>query len=372
MRPASPNDRSPLPEVPGPTLGRLIRRAKTKSDGFHGLSPARVLRAVGMPPGAYSSAGGHWVQEGALPPAFSPSTTGREVTRTFVRSRLLRPQAPDPRISSSDAQLSVRIKRREILVLAPGTATQRIWLEPRADTNYLTRIRQLQRHLGGPPPRVTHEGHVARFAWQEGRVLDACADDERIAAVRTLLVRQSAANAATVTTVRDDLVAIALEIGRQRHGQDASFATLARHPAMDTLAGAPATLQHGDPSGINVVLRPDGSPVLIDWSPTSLGVRPFWSDAALLVSMGGFRPLMAGTFDRELAALWRSVDIPVPPAQKLRELMALAHVLFFALVSLSVDEDGRAISLTTGLSPKRLSKPWKVARAMGGIPTGLK
>jgi hypothetical protein len=354
------------------TLERLIRRAKTKRDGFHGLSTPRVLSAIGMPPGAYSSAGGHWAQEGARPTAFSPSATDREVARIFVRSRLLPPQAPDARISSSAARLSVRIKRREILVLAPGTATQRIWLEPRADTNYLTRVRQLQRHLGGPPPRVTHEGHVARFAWQEGRVLDACAEDERIAAVRTLLLRQSAANAATVTTAKDNLVAIALEIARQMYGQDASFATLAQHPAMDALAGAPATLQHGDPSGINVVLRPDGSPVLIDWSPTSLGVRPFWSDAALLVSTGGFRPLMAGAFDRELAALWRSVDIPVPPAQKLRELMALAHVLFFALVSLSVDEDGRAISLTTGLSPKRLSKPWKVARAMSGIPTGLK
>jgi hypothetical protein len=184
-------------------------------------------------------------------------------------------------------------------------------------------------------------------------------------------MRQSAANAETVTTVGDDLVAIALDIGRRVHGEDASFVTLAQHPAIDALADSSATLQHGDTSGNNVVLRPDGSPVLIDWSPTTLGVRPFWSDAALLVSTGGFRPLMAGVFDHELAALWRSVDIRVPPAQKLRELMALAHVLFFALISLSLDEDGRAISLTTGLSPKRLSKPWKVARTMGGIPTGL-
>lgn len=325
------------PTLPDGAIERLIRRAGTRPDGFLGLPPRRILRALGLPSSRYELR-----------------------DRTWVRR--------DDRGAVSTA---LRIKRRELLLLTPAVGTVRIWLEPRADARFLADARRLRASVPGPAPDASHDGHVSRSAWWPGGTLDTVPPAARVTAVRSLLRAQVDASRATHTDDPVDLLRIALRTGAQHAEHGPLFRDLLAHPWTARLAGLPLALQHGDPAGGNVIVAPDGRAALIDWSPFTLGRRPFWSDAALLVGLDGHRPLLEGAFDDELAALWRAVGLAPPEADDLRRLMAFGGVLFFTTISLAVDEDDHVISRTTGLPPTRLSKPCKVARAFAALPPSV-
>ena len=326
------------PRISAQAIERLLASAHRRADGFHGLSPNRALRMLGLGRARPHPKPGTWIVGG---------TGGTAVTE-------------------------IRIRRREILVIIPDVETVRIHLEPRVTAGFVEDVTQLQAFIPGPPLGIVVERHATRFPWQHGRRLDTVDAGTRIDAVRALLSAQTEAVRATRTEGADDLVRTALDLGRASGGPEAvALTALLEHRSLSHLAGLPLALQHGDPGSGNVIVAAGGTAALVDWTPSTVGRRPFWSDAAHLVSIDQHRPLIEGAFDAELAALWCAAGLHAPDADELRRLLPLAGVLFYAMISLSVDRDGRTISLKTGAPPKRLSKPWKIQRALDHLPPSL-
>lgn len=327
------------PRVSEQAVERLLASARRRADGFQGLSPRRVSRMLGLGHVRPHRRAGTYVAGGA----------------------------------DASTAAGIRIKRREILILTPDVETVRIHLDPRVTTGFLEDVARLQAFIPGPPLSIVAPCHATRSPWQHGMRLDTVDAATRIAAVRALLSAQTDAVRATRAEDPSDVVRTALDVGRVAGGPEAAALTaLLEHPSTARLAGLPLALQHGDPWSGNVIVTPDGTAAMVDWTPSTVGRRPFWTDAAHLVSIDEHRPLREGAFDAELAALWRAAGLRTPDAEELRRLLPLAGVLFCVMISLSVDREGRVISLTTGAPPTRLSKPWKIQRALDHLPPSLR
>lgn len=318
---------------------RLLASARRRADGFQGLSPRRLSRMLGL---------GH--------------VRPHRKSGTYVAGG-----------ADESSAAEIQIKRKQILILTPGVETVRIHLYPRVTTGFLEDVARLQEFIPGPPLSIVTPYHATRSPWQHGMALNAVDSATRIAAVRALLRAQTDAVRATRAEDTSDFVRTVLDVGRVAGGPEAAALTaLLEHPSTAQLAGLPLALQHGDPWSGNVIVTPDGTAAMVDWTPETVGRRPFWTDAAHLVSVDEHRPLREGAFDVELAALWRAAGLRTPDTDEIRRLLPLAGVLFYVMISLSVDREGRVISLTTGAPPTRLSKPWKMQRAFDHLPPSLR
>lgn len=337
MRIRDPNGERP--QVSEQAVERLLAIAQRRADGFKSLSPRLVSRVLGL---------------GHLRP--------HRKSGTYVAGG-----------ADESSTAEIKIKRKQILILTPDVDVVRIHLYPRVTTGFLEDVAQLQEFIPGSPLSIVTPYHATRSPWRHGMTLNAVDSATRIAAVRALLRAQTDAVRATRAEDTSGFVRTALDVGRVASGPEvATVSALLKHPSTARLAQLPLALQHGDPGGGNVIVGSDRTAAMVDWTPETVGRRPFWSDAAHLVCIDEHRPLLEGAFDVELAALWRAAGLRTPDADEIRRLLPLAGVLFYVMISLSVDREGRVISLTTGAPPTRLSKPWKIQRAFDHLPPSLR
>jgi hypothetical protein len=260
------------------------------------------------------------------------------------------------------------VSKREVVLLYRGVGTTRIWTSGTIGPSFHDQCARLSKHLPAPILTPVLDGRGLVADWVQGVIMYDLRLDQRISTIRLLIGHLAVSIRSTSRPDRGDFVGDILTVGNRTNEHRAMFSELANMPAVSTLRRLPLALQHGDLGQGNIVVRTDGSPTLIDWTPMTLGVRPFWSDAALLVAVDGHRPLLEGAFDAELAVLWAAAGLPAPEVRHLRELMLAAAPLFFAMVTFTQDEQGRLKSLMPNRSDRRISKPEKVRRAIAALP----
>lgn len=351
------------------SLGRLIRVTKAKEGGFRSVPPRRIMRAFRMTPGRYELTRRLWVLAGTTPTMDAPSQGEKSGSAWLPPRKSLRPLRAREEHRIDHGRTALQIKRTELLMLAPEREVIRVWQTPRADGQFLRDVEELQAGVRGPKLTAWLDGHAISHPWIPGRPIGSLPRYEQIEVIKALLRQLSASARRSMLPDECEFLRSALEVGARSTDHAATFGQLLDHPSTRLLGDGPLTLQHGDPGFGNIVIASDRRPTLIDWSPSTLGRRPFWSDAAHLVSFGDHGPLLEGDFDAELAALWLSVGRQPPEATALRRMMAFANALFFAMISLSIDDNGAMISLTTNRPPIRLSKPEKVVRALHALPS---
>ena len=319
-----------------------------------------------MPPGIYRSSGKFWYHELAEPPPQLRSAMGAPDPNVAVRIRRRMG------LRSGPAQ-AIMIKRRELSLLDIGEEVLRIWTEPLVDDRFLERYGLLSRFIPGPSFESACDGHGLRSSWIEGVPAGEYTPDERVELVRCLLQGMQRAAAATSEPDRIDFVDQILSAGKRSAEHRTVFQRISTDPRIAALRGLPLTLQHGDPGGHNTLVRSGAEPILLDWTPLTLGIRPFWSDAAHLVGIDSHQPLLRGAFDAELTGLWTAVGAEAPEERKLRNTMQFAQVLYFAMIGLTKGEGQQVQHLSSGRPIEAISKPEKVMRVLATMDqeTGL-
>lgn len=298
-----------------------------------------------------------WKQDAALPPHLLRSKThaGPDGTRPrHIQRRWLR-QRRGP--------TAVAVGRQEVNLFRPGHSVERLWTTQRVTDTFLSDVDELTSEL--PAPRLTARcsGRSLVSEWIDGESIRDAQPLHRIIATRQILSAIARTSQRTAKPDHAGFVEQVIELGR-RGPAAAAFSQIAADPRLPALMGTPLTLQHGEPAGNNLLIRADGSPIIIDWDPGKVGVRPFWADAAHLASIDDYRPLLRGELDHDLEGLWRSVYLEPPAATELRAIVALGSALYLAMIGLSARTDGGVERLSDPHAPKRISKPLKVAKAV--------
>ena len=200
-----------------------------------------------------------------------------------------------------------------LLLDAPSPWVVRIDRRPVYDHAYVEERRRLARHLPLPRFGIAHDGQVLMEEQIEGGTsLLALSEAEQVAVARELLGRL----AGLVRAERER------QVGEPGHAAASRHAALLRvvpslagvAAAIDTrLPTAPLVSSHGDLKAKNVIVAEQIT--VVDVTPQSLSLRPFWDDALdLLTASGGngglLRALLRGDFERELDELWRAAGLP--------------------------------------------------------------
>ncbi len=342
------------------SLHSFMHAASRKSEGLKSYRPERVLREARMPPGIYRSSGKFWYHELAELPPQLRSAMGAPDPNVAVRIR----RRMGLRSGSSQA---IMIKRHELSLLGIGEEVLRIWTQPLADDLFLERCRLLARFIPAPTFESACDGHGLRSSWIEGVPARECTPDERVELVRSLLQGMQRLAAATSEPDRIDFVDQVLSAGKRSAEHRTAFQQISTDPRAAALRGLPLTLQHGDPGIQNILVRPGAEPILVDWTPFTLGIRPFWSDAAHLVGIDSHQPLLRGAFDAELTGLWTAVGAEAPEVRQLRDTMQFAEVLFCAMLGLGKGESQQVQHLRSGRPVEATSKPEKAMRVLAAM-----
>lgn len=335
----------------------LSRAAKRTTNGFRGLPKTALFAGLGMSPGCYRSQGRLWVRQPAfLPPHLLQS-------KGWPNAGGEHPCHCQPRwLGQRHGPTAVVVRGQEVLLFRPGHSVERLWTTQRANHEFLADVNELTSALPAPRLAARCQGRSLLTEWVEGESFGATEPLRRKAAIRQVLSAIARTSQRTAKPDSTGFVGQVIEFGRNGTAA-AAFSRIATDSRLPALLDAPLTLQHGEPAGNNLLIRADGSPIIIDWDPGRVGVRPFWADAAHLASVDDYRPLMKGEFDHDLARLWRSVGLEPPAATELREIVAFGNVLFFAMIGLSARPDGRVVRLSERRAPQQISKPWKLVAA---------
>lgn len=254
------------------------------------------------------------------------------------------------------------VKRKEVLLFRPGHSVERLWAIRRVDPSFLAMVRELTSNLQAPKLISRCNGRSLVAGWVDGEPISDAEPIQQIAATRKILDAIIRINRRTARPDRNGFIEQVISLG-QRGPEGRTFSRIAADERLHALTGTPLTLQHGEPAGQNVLITSDGSAVIVDWDPETVGFRPFWADASQVASIHGHGPLLSGEFDHELACLWRSVGLEPPPVSDLRSIVALGSVLYLAMVGLASDIKGRVIRLRDGHPPEQISKSVKVKAA---------
>lgn len=335
----------------------LARLAKRRTGGFQSLPTGIVFTGLGMAPGLYQSHGRLWARKDTVLPEHLMSSKGHSIEGTATRfflHRRWRGRRSGPTV--------LLVGREEALLFLPGVTTERVWTTPRATAAFVDKAQVLRSELPAPLITTHRSGRMLRSTWVDGESIHQASPSQRIAAVRTILTALVRISERTAIPDHAGFLQQVIKAG-QRGPEGATFSALTADSRLHLLQNAPLTLQHGDPSGSNLLLQVDGSPMIVDWTPATVGLRPFWSDAAHLASIDGYAPLFAGEFDRELARLWRAVGMEPPEPEDLRVGIALGSVLFYAMLGLSAASDGAVLRLRDGSAVARIPKAHKVRSA---------
>lgn len=335
----------------------LSRAASRSANGFRGLSDSVLFLGVGMVPGIYRFQNGLWSNENSAMPTHISRSKGRPsltVKQPRRRQRRWHGQRHGP--------AAVFVNRKKVLLFRPSHSVERLWTSRRVDPSFLAMVRELTSELPAPKLISRCGGRSLVAGWIDGEPISGAEPTQQIAATREILDAIIRINRRTARPEPNGFIEQVISLG-QRGPEGLTFCRIAADERLHALTGTPFTLQHGEPTGNNVLIQSDGSPVIIDWDPATVGFRPFWADASRVASIHGHGPLLSGEFDHELACLWRSVGLEPPPVSELRSIVALGSVLYLAMVGLTSDINGRVIRLRDGYPPEQISKSFKVKAA---------
>lgn len=344
---------------------RLLASA-SDPEGFHAVRPRRLLSGLGLLPGRYLRSGNVWWHESFGGPA-RVLTDATDVP--VAASMHLRRTGPQDIIHPGAC--AVRIRKHELLIIAPGAHIAKVWPKPVVESEFLQRSVQLRESIPGPDsvePRL--DGHALLSDWIAGSHAQGLTAPEKERLVRSLLGRLAESMSRSAIPDDSDFIGQMMRFGERSQRHRAFFREIAERPEFRDLRHQPIALQHGDVSASNTLALEDGTLRILDWSPITVGFRPFWMEAAQVTMMAGLDAVRAGTFERELGALWAALDARSPSSGPISEVIPYAYSLFHAAVGLDTAEDGTIFSRTIEGGPAYLVNPAKAERALIAATSG--
>lgn len=336
----------------------LSKMAEQATKGFHGLPRTLLFGGLGMKPGPYQLESRLW---SSLDSNLSPHILRSKGQRDEGGER---PRRYQPRwLGQRCGPTTAFVGRQEVLLFRPGHSVERLWATQRISHEFLADVEVLTSEMAGPRLAARCSGRSLVSEWVEGVAISDMNPTDRILAIRQILLAITRISQRTARPDHDRFVEQIIALGLNGPAA-AAFSYIAADPRLPALMNTPLTLQHGEPAGANLLVQTDGSPVVIDWDPGTIGWRPFWADAAHLASVDDYGPLMAGELDHDLARLWQSVGLEPAAPIELRAIVALGSALFFAMIGLTATMGGQIIRLSDPRAPVRISKSRKVVAAV--------